>query len=446
MRRIAAVIAAVAFFFSFSGCSLAGLDAQSLMHAPKPTGKDETDIQNLLEKTAGEDVTLKYPTSGDYRSAIITHDLCGDKSKEAIAFYQKGDGTTGTNIIFMAEGQDGWQNIGLFNNPASGVERICFGDVDGDGKDDVIVGWGSSLNNTGDICVYYSKNSKMDELQLNQSYTEMAVMDFDGDGKDEIFTANMTVGTQQAIARLIKIKNGEMELMGTAPLDAGVTKYVAINAGLINTQQKGVVLDGIKDADTMVTELLYWDKKKNVLDAPFYDDATKSAKSTERQTSVVSKDINGDKIIEIPIVTLLPGYSGTSVQDAGYLTSWHRFDTSTGTFVRVMSMVIDSFDGYWFSVPDMWRGKITTKMSTSTRTLTFYEWLKTSKNAAGTAGQAILKIQVFTSKEWSSGKEKGFFKLTEKNGFVYAASIPSPGNALSITQSEVSEAFSIINS
>lgn len=433
-------------FLSFSGCSLVGLDAQSLMHAPKPTGKNETDIQNVLEKTAGDNIILKYPTSGDYRSAIMTHDLCGSKENEAIAFYQKGDGTTGTNIMFMKKGLDGWENIGLFNNPASNVERICFGDVNGDGKDDVIVGWGSSLNNTGNICVYYYKGNKMDELQLNQSYTEMAVMDFDGDGRDEIFTANITMGDQQAIARLIKIKNGEMELMGTAPLDAGVTKYVSINAGLINEKQKGVVIDGIKDADTMVTELLYWDKKTNKLVAPFYDEATKSAKSTERQTSVVSKDINGDKIIEIPIVTLLPGYSGTAVQDAGYLTSWHRYDTDTGTFIRVMSMVIDSFDGYWFSVPDMWRGKITTKMNTSTRTLTFYEWLKSSKSAAGTIGQSILKIQVFTKKEWASGKAKGFFKLADSDSVVYAATIPTPDNSLAITQSEIKEAFSIISS
>ena len=432
-------------FLSLQGCSLIGLDAQSLMHAPKPTGKNETDIQNVLEKTAGDSIILKYPTSGDYRSAIMTHDLCGSNEKEAIAFYQKGDGTTGTNIMFMEKGQDGWQNIGLFNNPASNVERICFGDVNGDGKDDVIVGWGSSLNNTGNICVYYYKDNKMNELQLNQSYTEMAVMDFDGDGRDEIFTANITMGDQQAIARLIKIKNGEMELMGTAPLDAGVTKYVSINAGLINEKQNGIVLDGIKDANTMVTELLYWDKKTKRLTAPFYDEATKSDKSTERQTSVVSKDINGDKIIEIPIVTLLPGNSGTSVQDAGYLTSWHRYDTGTGTLIRVMSMVIDSFDGYWFSVPDMWRGKITTKMSTSTRTLTFYEWLKSGKDASGTAGQSILKIQVFTKKEWASGNTKGFFKLAGSDNIVYAASIPSPDNPLSITQSEVKEAFSIIN-
>ncbi len=108
-----------------------------------------------------------------------------------------------------------------------------------------------------------------------------------------------------------------MEVIGTAPLDTGVTKYASVKTGLINEKQKGVVLDGIKASNTMVTEVLYWDKKKKALAAPFYDPATKTAKSTTRSTSVVSKDINGDKIIEIPIVTLMPGYTGDNGRRGG---------------------------------------------------------------------------------------------------------------------------------
>lgn len=438
----------LALTMALSGCSFVGLDAQTLMHSPKPTGENEADIQELLEKTAGGEMTLKYPTNGDYRSAIITHDLCGDKNSEAIAIYQKGDETSGTNIMFMEKINGVWKDIGSFNNPASQVERVCFGDLDGDGKDEVIVGWGSSLNNTGSICVYYYKDKKMNELELKQSYTEMAVMDFDGDGKEEIFTANITVGDQPAVARLIRIKDGTIELMGTASLDVGVTKYVSIKTGLVNEKQKGVVLDGMKDADTMVTEMLYWSKKSSALEAPFYDAPTKSAKSTERKTSVVSKDINGDKIIEIPTVMILPGYNGTVTDDAAYLINWYRYDTETDTFIRVMSMTIDYSDGYWFSIPDMWLGKITAKTDTTARTVTFYEWLKSSKDAAGTLGQAILKIQVFTEKEWQqqSAGTKGFFKIASGENIVYAASRPSPSNLLSMTQDEIKSAFQLLDS
>lgn len=440
---VAAVL--IVFASALSGCSFVGLDAQSLMHAPKPTGENETDIQNLLESTAGGKMTLKYPSSGDYRSAIITHDLCGDQSDEAIAFYQKGDETAGTNIMFMRRSGGKWVSMGSFNNPAAKVDRVCFGDLDGDSKDEVIVGWGSSLNNTGNICVYYYRDGAMQELQVNQSYTEMAVMDFDGDKRDEIFTASVAVGDQPAAAQLLRVKDGAIELMGSAPMDSAVTRYASVLTGLINEKQEGIVLDGVKSADTMVTELLYWDAKEGALKSPFYDASAKGAKSTERNTSVASKDINSDRIIEIPMVTLMPGYSGKTFDDSAYLTSWMRYDTETNTFVRVMSMVIDYSDGYWFSIPDMWRGKITTKLDPSARTMTIYEWLATEKNKAGAAGAPLLTIQTFTQKEWKQESgTAGFLKLAESDSSVFAARLPSPDNPLSMTADEVKEAFQII--
>ena len=444
-RKLKAAAVAVLLAFLLSGCSFVGLDAQTLMRPPKPTG-EKADIHALLESKAGGKMTLKYPSSGDYRSAIITHDMCGDKNEEAMAIYQKGDESTGTNLMFMKK--DGkWQDMGFFNNPAAQVDKVCFGDLDGDGKDEVIVGWGSSLNNTSSICVYYYKNGKMNELKLNQNYTEMAVMDFDGNGRDEIFTANVTNGDEPALARLYSVKDNTAEIIGSCRLDNGVSKYASVQTGLINEKQTGIVLDGIKNANTLVTEVLYWDKSSKMLKSPFYDPKTQSANTAQRSTSVVSKDINGDKIIEVPIVNLLPGYKGGAMDDAAYVTNWNRFDTQTNTFVRVMSMVLNYSDGYWFLVPDLWRDKITTKTDTATRTITFYEWNAGKKNSPGTVGAPLLKIQVFSHTEWEEGTgTAGFFKLLDNNNLVFAASCPSPDRPLSLSVADVKDSFKLISS
>ncbi|MBE6830065.1 MAG: VCBS repeat-containing protein [Ruminococcaceae bacterium] len=441
--KLRAVAMALVMAVTLSGCSFIGLDAQTLMHPPKPTG-EKADIHALLESKTDGKMTLKYPKSGDYRSAIITHDLCGDKNDEAMAIYQKEDETSGTNIMFMKK--DGkWVDMGSFSNPAAQVDKVCFGDLDGDGKSEVVVGWGSSLNNTSTICVYYYKNGKMNELKLEQTYTELAVMDFDGDGRDEIFTANTSVGDQPALARLFRVKDGAVEVMGSCRMDGGVTKYASVKSGLINEHQNGIVLDGIKNEGSLVTELLYWDQKTKRLRSPFYDVKTQTANYTMRNTSVVSKDINGDKIIEVPIVNLMPGHSGEKTDDADYITNWHRYDTQTGTFVRVMSMVLNYSDGYWFLIPDMWRGKVTTKTDTVTRMITFYRWNAAGKNS-GSLGPALLKIQVFSQKEWDSGTgTAGFYKLLDSDNLVFAASSPSPTDALSLSIGDVKNSFELIS-
>lgn len=73
--KLKAVAMALMLALTLSGCSFVGLDAQTLMRPPKPTG-EKADIHALLESKTDGKMTLKYPRTGDYRSAIITHDVC----------------------------------------------------------------------------------------------------------------------------------------------------------------------------------------------------------------------------------------------------------------------------------------------------------------------------------------------------------------------------------
>ena len=461
-RKLLAI--ALVLSMTLSGCSFIGLDPQQLMNPPRPTG-EKAEIHALLEAEGGENMSLEYPARGEYRSAIIMHNITGGSEADAIAFYQKGDEIGGTNIVLLSKRDGNWVKMGSFNNAATQVDKICFGDVDGDGKDEAVVGWGSNLSSTS-LYVYGMKDGKMQETKLEQSYSEMTVMDFTGDGYSEIFTANVTVGDQDAFARLIRIRNDGIELLGEAPLDIGVTRYVSISAGLINATQKGVVLDGSKGTNQIVTEVLYWDQddaknnseKINVsgtgkLVSPFFDKKTKMVTATQRSTSVVSMDINDDTIIEIPIVTLLPSYTTPSRDDTCYLTNWHRYDTQNNNLVRSMSMVLSYTYGYWFLVPDIWLGNVTTEMDAQTRTLTFLEWKASAsgttggnKNALGEAGDALLRIRVFSADEWAfSGEESEYIKLLDFNNLVYAAQIPNKDNPLSLSEEDVRSGFKLFN-
>lgn len=444
MKRRAIAIA-MAIVLLFSGCSSTGLDAQTLMHPPKATGDMES-IHTLLQKKVGDNITLKYPHSGDYRSAIIMHDITGNKQNEAIALYQNGGNDSEMHIVFIQKTNGQWSIIGSYRHTATQVDKVCFGDVNGDGRDEVIVGWENSISNTGELCVYSYNQDKISELDLKQSYSQMTVMDFNNDGIDEIFTASTTTPDQPAIAKLMHIKSNRLEIISIANLDTSVTKYAAINTGRINEKQYGVVLDGYKSTTSMVTEILYWDKVKKELVAPFYNSSSKSVKCTLRNTTTVSQDINNDKIIEIPTVNIMPGYSATVTDESCYITNWQRYDTTNNTLIKVMSTVVNSSGGYWLLIPDMWKDKIKVKTDATNHSMTFFEWKVLSKNGSGAEGEALLKIQVFTEKEWSSLKNTdGFIKLIEQNNTVYAVSIPHPNNTLSMKINDIQNSFKLIS-
>ena len=85
-----------------SGCSAIGLDSKALMSPPRESG-DRGKVQSLLIENAGGDLTFRYPHKGEYRSAIITKDITGDRKDDALALYEASDGSGGTTVSFMTQ-------------------------------------------------------------------------------------------------------------------------------------------------------------------------------------------------------------------------------------------------------------------------------------------------------------------------------------------------------
>lgn len=442
-KKYAAVRAAVlglAASLLLSGCSVTGLDARALMHPPRPTG-EKADIYALLESKAGKNFTLKYPAAGEYRSAIIQHNLCGDSHPEAIALYQRGDDDTSVNILFTAEENGKWQDIGSFSNPGAQVDRVCFGDLDGDGTDEVIVGWGSSAGSASTISVFKYAQGKMNELKLDQTYNEMALMDFDGDGKKELFTANLSTDDQQQFtASLFRLKGTALQLMGSIRLDTGISKFSGISVGDISKGQTGVMLDCVQTNGKSLTELLYWDKKEKMLQAPLYNAQSPQQNVTLRDLSVNSSDVDNNAILEFPIVTRLPGYTGAASDDVGNEVQWNRFDAAKGSYTTVSSMLINARDGYRLILPDKWKDTITTKQDISARKLTVY----TFDLSKGAAGSPLLVVQIFSKTEWESKPHTGFTKVLTDGGLVTAISCPTPKAALAISAQQLKKDFQTV--
>lgn len=443
----AAICASVAMMLAcitlFSGCTVIGLDSKALMSPPKEEG-ERGEIHSLLIDTAGEEVTFRYPRKGEYRSAIITKDFTGDHKEDAIALYESVDGSGGTTVSFLVSEENGWKILRSFTNTAVQVDRVCFADLDDDGCTEAVVGWGSSTMNSSSACVYDYTQGGILEIPMEQSYGEMAVTNLVDDVQDELCVVTLASDTSEAVAQLVRLSEGSLRIIEAAALDSSVLQYSQISAGFISPGTTGILLDGIRADNSMITQIIYWNEEKQTLEAPYSGASGKSQtlNITSRNAAAAypSRDIDNDSIIEFPIVNVLPGNANASKDPAAYLINWNQFDVESKTPIRTMSTVINSNDGFWYLFPESWRDKITCRSDTATHCTTFYEWLPEEGNGTGAVGAAVLKIQVFTAEEWEAGSS-GFTEIAERGGLIYAATIPEAGHELAPSVKEVQNSF-----
>ena len=69
-----------------TGCSPMPAAPEDLLDAPKLSEK-QYEVDRALREQVGQDIKLKYPQSGSYRSAFTFHDVDGDGEEEAIVLH-----------------------------------------------------------------------------------------------------------------------------------------------------------------------------------------------------------------------------------------------------------------------------------------------------------------------------------------------------------------------
>ena len=292
----------------------------------------------------------------------------------------------------------------------------------------------------------------MDEYNLDRPYGEFAVTDLDGDGQSELFVAEVrttsstktentfnTTQSQSALALFYRLRNQSLEIYMAAELDPNVTRYTQLSVSPMAQGQSGsmVVLDGVRDDSTMVTQVVYVNNAKTALVVPF----SKNDNITERPSvsGVLSQDIDGDGIYELPVVQQMPLPSGTQPQAVSYIVSWQKFVPGQSTTETVSNMVINAVDGYLFNMPEAWlTGSVTCLYDDSTGVMTFYQ-IEHPENVT-MLGAALLRISRFNKEEWESlAGTENYSVVCEQGNVVFAAALPSPDEELSISLEEVTQ-------
>lgn len=426
MKRMGTILAALALCLALTGCSsFAMFDAKNLMAPPK-VNEDQQAIYQLL-RNGRQEVTYVYPTTGEYRSAIIMHDFTGDGQADAIGFTAVED--SGVEVRFLTESGGEWKLLAAFRNQANQVDRVCFGKLTSRTRDDIIIGWGSGSGATGrtaSVTAYlYDGAFGFTEAPMGL-YAEMALSDLDGNGLQEVFTVDKFVPAENegeepvsATARLYAWDGTAMGEVAGTPADNNITSYAQTLCGRLNAEQTGVVLDGVR-ADGSVTTQVFCLEDGFLTNYPQGVNTEEYASPFVRPSGapLLSRDIDGDGVVEIPRTTALPCLPEDAAPDStSYLVEWTAF-RQPGAGQLVSRCLINQAENYWFRLPYKFRSRITAWNDAADHTVTYYE-VNTDDGGRQTIGSRLFSIRSFTRAAWEKEAADAGYELITTQGDVF---------------------------
>lgn len=416
MKLLVKITAILLCIIGLSGCEFTPTDISDLINPPKLSAEQQA-IQKAIGQSIGAtNFKLKYPLDGNYRSPIIN--MVSGKDPYAIALYTPNTDNAGTHIMVLKKTNDKWEEVRDISGDGNEIERIDFGDFDGNGTFDLVVGW--TLFSSTDIGLrVYSINSNGPAKLYSDSFTDMTITDLDKDGKDDILLLKLDPASKLAAARMVSYRDGRLKEVADAPLDSTVSSYGGMYPLNISKKSGGVYIDGYKGANYMITELVLWKDGKII--TPFYNSVKKTVSSTFRELPLRCADIDKDNNYEVPVPVEMPGYENKPYDNKIWMVRWCTYDEKQG-LVPKFNCVINNSDGYYLMMPKAWIKKVTVQNVPYERKWVFMEWNNNK------AGRVLFDIKVFSVKDWKALNNKSeYIELLTSNGLVYTA---KPGQKL----------------
>jgi hypothetical protein len=329
-----------------------------------------------------------------------------------------------THVYIIDEVDNLWRVVGDFKNKNNEIDRVEFGDVNGDGLTDVLVGWSTySINQNELYCYIFGDN--IEEINTKKTYTDMAVGDFTNESKSTIITLTLSSTDSPAVSRLLTV--GDNNVVGSyeCQLDSDITKFTQVTSGYIDSTHLGVFADGLNSSNIYNTQVIYFDTEAKALMNPVYSSGNNGVLSTARDVNLKCQDSDNDGIIEVPITTHLPYPKKQSGKNYAYQTCWSNFKLEDSSFLTKSTVIINSNYNYSVKIPQEWINGYTASYNgdSSVLTITKATMLKNSTQYC-VEGEIIVTYIATLAENWTSlGAKQGYTKMSDLGAYSYGYKI-----------------------
>lgn len=390
MKKAVVFILALSVLFC-TGCSfIAGIT--EIMQPPKLT-EEQDKIYNALISRVGESINLKYPRSGDYRSAFVLYDIDNDEQDEALVFYENTSAAAAENSVKMDvldSMDDVWKSVCSYEFEATDIDIINFLINEDKTETSIVVGYLTGLSEKrAQVLKYQGEQGLLSAYQTQ--YTSLNFTDVDFDINNELLVFYNNAVSEVSTLTILKDIDGSFTEKGTVSMEPSTTEIVNVKR---ERTKNGALLyiDTLKTTNLLATELI---QVENTIRNLNYNDSVNNISETQRTSGIYSMDIDDDGKIEIPASSVLPGYEAMNKEDQLNAIQWMNYDN--GKMTRRYYSYYNLSDGYVFTYPERWLGQVTVRIDEATNEAVFCKY----------EGNSIDKMtELMRIKSITSGREE----------------------------------------
>ena len=286
-----------------AGCSMPGepVQVEELLRAPRLSG-DYGDIQTALNDWLGESAQLKYPLQGDLLSPFLLQDLDGDGQQDAAVLYTTAKSSNVCIAILQRNNADAWQVRQNVEGLADTVENVRLAQLQPGNAVQLVVGYMAAQ---GDhyLAVYSYTNGELATI-LEQQYEQYLVEDITGGGNQDLILMSTLEDGGVQIELLTVDKEGSFQQVAVMGLSANrFAGCASVAAGMGADGKHYLVLDGWTgiSGNNLASVLLHFDEDtQQMVPASQISTERLYTASLRNVPGLVSRDLDGDGIVEIP--------------------------------------------------------------------------------------------------------------------------------------------------
>lgn len=465
IKKLLVFLTVIVMCLTTCGCSFAA-SMENLLTPPKLT-EEQNEIYQELINSVGRSVKLKYPRSGDYRSAFVIYNIDSEPGDEALVFYESKDirsGESALRLKFLDKSGGKWEAVYDLACPGNEIESVAFAELGENTKRDIgesstvsaqtadsaaatsIILSYTLLNQTDKAFSVLKYKDKRPEELLSSTYSCMEITDLNKDNQNELVIVSVNKELQTASASMYTDGGDSLELLSNTPLYGGAADYIRVTKGKLDEDTPALFLDYSKGGGQSGTDVLYcYGSRLFCPDSVGGNPASSiiSRQVNDYMAEIYSFDIDSDGFVEIPSTTPLPGYETLTKPEQLCAVQWYTVRNDNFT-----QKAYSYFSGkYRFALlfPNRWTGVVTAIADFNNNDIIFISYdAETGLNA--TENNYIMRIHSVDKDDTEAVEEAKGMKLLAENEetLFYSVNALSENGKLALTESELKDCFVLL--